>query len=376
MGAAGKVDRFQRRVPVLGVPLAVIYKYFDDQGNYLAAMLAFYAFIAIFPLLLLATSILGFLLQGFPDLERATLDSALAQFPIIGDELGRPGRLRGSVSAIVVGGFGALYGALGLGLGLQNAQAQAWGVPRNSRPHPVLTRLTSLLLLVVAGSAILTVSVFSAVLTGTELVGTLAQVGWFRWAVRLVTVIILALMLTVLLRMASARASAHTIRRAFPGAVTMAVLWQLLQYLGTVYVARVLGATDGMDATFALVLGLMGMLYIGAIMGVLGIEVNVVLARNLWPRALATPFTDRVDLTDADRRAYAMYAQTQRHKGFETVTVRFDGRDGDTHEILLDPTTEEEIRQRIPSAPPFSWQDPAGRDESDGSDSSPTDRRG
>jgi membrane protein len=75
------------------------------------------------------------------------------------------------------------------------------------------------------------------------------------------------------------------------------------------------------------------------VMGVLGVEINVVLARRLWPRALLTPFTDRVDLTEADRRAYAMYAQTQRHKGFETVTVRFDGRDGDTHEIVLDPKT-------------------------------------
>jgi hypothetical protein len=59
----------------------------------------------------------------------------------------------------------------------------------------------------------------------------------------------------------------------------------------------------------------------------------VVLARRLWPRALLTPFTDAVDLTDADRRAYALYAQAQRHKGFETVTVRFAGRDGENHEI-------------------------------------------
>ena len=102
------------------------------------------------------------------------------------------------------------------------------------------------------------------------------------------------------------------------------------------------------------------LLYIGAIMGVLGIEVNVVLAERLWPRALMTPFTDQVDLTDADRKAYAMYAQSQRHKGFQTVAVRFDGRDGDSHEIVLDPRTEEIIRQRIPAAPPLPGEeDPA-----------------
>jgi len=82
-----------------------------------------------------------------------------------------------------------------------------------------------------------------------------------------------------------------------------------------------------------------------------------VLAEKLWPRALLTPFTDQVDLTDADRKAYAMYAQSQRHKGFETVSVRFDGRDGDSHEIVLDPRTEEIIKQRIPSAPPLPGED-------------------
>ena len=86
-------------------------------------------------------------------------------------------------------------------------------------------------------------------------------------------------------------------------------------------------------------------------MAILGIEVNVVLARQLWPRALLTPFTDPVDLTEADRRAYAMYAQMQRHKGFETVAVRFDGRDGDTHEIVLEP---EPKPQPKPPPPPVT----------------------
>ena len=352
MGVASSIDRTQRRIPFLGVPLAVVYKYFDDQGNYLAAVLTFYAFFAIFPLMLLATSILGFILQGYPELEEAALNSALAQFPIIGEELGRPEGLQGSVAAIVFGGLGALYGAVGLGLALQNVQATAWAVPRNSRTHPVLTRLNSLVLLATAGSIILGISVLSAVVTETELVGSLSAHGWFHWLVRLVTVLILGTVMTLLLRMAAAKAIRHDISRAAPGGFTIAVLWQFLQWLGAWYVDRVLDATSQMAGIFGIVLGLFGLLYIGAIMGVLGIEVNVVLAKRLWPRALLTPFTDAVDLTEADRKAYAMYAQSMRHKGFETVSVRFDGRDGDSHEIVLDPRTEEIIRQRIPAAPP------------------------
>jgi membrane protein len=56
----------------------------------------------------------------------------------------------------------------------------------------------------------------------------------------------------------------------------------------------------------------------------LGLETNVVLAKHLYPRALLTPFTDAVELTDADRRVYREYAQAQRHKGFERVQVTFD----------------------------------------------------
>jgi membrane protein len=94
-----------------------------------------------------------------------------------------------------------------------------------------------------------------------------------------------------------------------------------------------------MNQTFALVLGLMGIIYLAAIIGVLGIELNVVLARKLWPRSLLTLFTDNVDLTDADRRTYAGLVHMNTIKGFESVAVRFDGRDGGTHEIVLDPKT-------------------------------------
>jgi membrane protein len=346
------MDHGQRRFAPLGFPLAVIYKFFDDQGNYLAAILTFYAFLAIFPLLLLGTSILGFILEGRPDLQQAVLDSALAQFPIIGDQLGRPEGLQGSTGGVIVGSLGALYGALGLGLALQNAQSAAWAVPRNIRPHPVLTRINSLLLLAVAGSAILAISVGSAVLTSTELVGDMSAYTWFHWLVRLITVLLLGGVMTILLKMAAARAIRHNVARAAPGGFTIAVLWQLLQYIGTVYVTDVIASADRneMTQTFSIVLGLMALLYIGAIMGVLGIEVNVVLQRRLWPRALLTPFTDAVDLTEADRRAYAMYAQMQRHKGFQTVAVRFEGRDGDTHEIVLDPTTEKVIKQHTPAS--------------------------
>ena len=320
-------DRVQRRWSVLGYPIAVIYKYFDDQGNYLAAIITYYAFIAIFPLLLLGSSILGFFLQGNPELQSDLIDSALAQFPIIGDQLGQPEGLQGSTTAIVIGGLVALYGALGLGQALQNALNIAWSVPRNSRPNPLLLRLKSLGLLMSAGLAVLALSVLSALSTNTKVLGE--TIASYSWPIRVVSIVVITCVLTVLFRFGTSRG--HRFWGAVPGALTTALLWLLLQYAGTTYVTSVVTETEGMNQTFAVVLGLFGLIYIAAVMGMVGIEVNVVLNRRLWPRALLTPFTDRVDLTEADKRAYTGYALAQRHKGFETVEVSFT----DTQKLRL-----------------------------------------
>ncbi len=357
MSAVSSVDRTQRRFRGLGFPIAVVYKFFDDQGNYLAGALTYYAFVAIFPLLLLASSIFGFFLQGNPDLQEAALNSALSTFPIIGEQLGRPEGLRGSSSAVVVGTVAALYGALGLGQAIQNLMATAWAIPRNSRPNPVLLRLKSLVLLVFAGFSVLAISVLSAIGANTEVFGDRINTT-IRILILVATVLVVGLVLTILMRFAAARS--HSVVRAAPGAFSLALMWQFLQYLGTLYVREVLDGATALNQTFGFVLGLIGLIYIASVMAVLGVEINVVLARRLWPRALLTPFTDSVDLTEADRRAYAMYAQMQRHKGFETVSVRFDGRDGDTHEIVLEPgarnavTTMSNRAEPPPSPPPVS----------------------
>ncbi len=315
----GKVDRAQRRYPPLGFPLAVIYKFFDDQGNYLAAIITYYAFVAIFPLLLLGYSILGLVLKDNDALREELIDSALSQFPIIGDQLGQPEGLQGSTTAIVIGGLVALYGALGLGQALQNALNIAWSVPRNSRPNPLLLRLKSLFLLSTAGLALLGLSVLSALASSTEVLGE--TIASYSWPITVATVVVMTMVLTVLFRFGTARG--HRFWGAVPGALTTALLWLALQWAGTAYVTNVVTETRGMNQTFAVVLGLIGLIYIAAVTGVFGIEVNVVLNRRLWPRALLTPFTDRVDLTDADKKAYTGYALAQRHKGFETVEVTF-----------------------------------------------------
>ncbi len=329
MSAVGKVDRFQRRHPVIGFPLAVIYKYFDDQGPYLAAIISYYAFVAIFPLLLISTSVLGFFLDGDPALRDRLLTTALGQFPIVGDELGRPDGLTGSTSAIVVGSIAALYGSLGLGQASQNAANIAWSVPRNSRANPFLMRLRSLLFLAIAGIGILALAIATSVLSNVEVVSGELRPA-LQWAVRLVAFVATALIFVMLFRLVSAGRA--TTRSVLPGALVSAVGWQALQYGGNTYVTEVIGRAGQMNQTFALVLGLLAFLFIAAVVAVLGLEVNVVLRRRLYPRALLTPFTDNVELTAADERAYTAYAKAQRHKGFQVIEARFEKHDEDERE--------------------------------------------
>ncbi len=318
-----RVDDLQRRHPVLGFPLAVVYKFFDDQGNYLAAVVTYYAFVSLFPLLLIASSVLGFLLAGNTSLKNELLTSALSQFPIVGSQLGRPEGLTGSASAVVIGAVAALYGVIGLGQAAQNAVNVAWAVPRNSRLNPVLSRISSLLLLTLAGLTVLAVTLLSSVGSHLGVFGPNVNAG-LRWLVLLVTVALNAVVLSEMMRLATARR--QSFRSMLPGGFVVAVLWQLIQQVGGVYVARVIARVSEMNAVFALVLGLVALLYITAVVAVFGVEVNVVLARRLYPRALLTPFTDDVDLTEADQRAYEYYAKAQRHKGFEMVRVTFEDR--------------------------------------------------
>lgn len=156
----------------MGFPIAVAYKFLDDQGVYLAALIAYYGFISLFPLLLLLSTVLGFVLSGHPELQQDIIDSAVSQFPVIGADLADPHRIGGGVTGLVIGLVGALYGGLGVALACQNAMNTAWSVPRNMRPDPLRGRLRGLLLLGTIGLAILGTAAVAGIGAATHLSGS------------------------------------------------------------------------------------------------------------------------------------------------------------------------------------------------------------
>ncbi len=318
MPIIARLDSFQRRHHWANFPLAVAYKYFDDIGGYLAALIAYYAFVSVFPLLLLLSTVLGFVLAGDQHLQHQVLNSALRQFPVVGRQLDDPKRIGGGPAGLVIGIVGSIYGGLGVAQAVQYAMNAAWTVPRNNRPNPFQARGRSLVLLLVGGVAILAT-------TALSIVGGVST-GSFGWTVHVLviaaSVALNAATFVFAFRFATARQL--SVRDVAPGAIAAAVIWQLLQSFGVVYVSHVVKNASATNGVFALVLGMIAFLYLTAVAVVLCVEVNVVRVDRLHPRSLLTPFTDNVRLTPGDRRAYATQAGTQRMKGFENVEVTFD----------------------------------------------------
>ena len=335
MSLTERADAFQRRHPVAGFPIGVIYKFGEDQGPYLAALITYYGFLSLFPLLLLLTSVLGFVLDGHPALQQRILDSTLSQFPVIGDELADPKGLQGSIGAIVVGGLVALYGALGVAQAIQNTMNVTWSVPRHRRPNPIRARLRSLWFIALVGITVVATTILSG--AGSNATAFGADVGgWHTVAAIILSILVNGAVFVVTFRIF--RPEKVRRRDVIPGAIVAAVIWQLLQFFGAVFVANVVKDSGATYGVFALVLGLLAWIFLAAVGVVIGSEINVVLAKRLYPRALLTPFTDNVDLTDADRRAYLDAVSSQQFKGFQSVTVHYeaDGQQASARRTLAE----------------------------------------
>ena len=319
MNVAQQLDALQQRHPALSFPIAVLYKFIDDQGVYLAALITYYGFVALFPLLYLLSTVLGFVLAGDPELQQQITESALSHFPVIGDDLNEPARIGGGPLGLVIGVLGSLYGGLGVALAFQNAMNTAWSVPRHLRPNPIVARGQGLLLLGTVGLGILATASISGV-------GVLASIGGLpRFLILLATLVSNSILFVIAFKLTTARKL--TVAEVAPGAISAAALWQLLQSFGAIYVAKVVQSASAVNGVFAIVLGLLAFLFLAAAVVVWSVEINVVRVDRLYPRALLAPFTDNVDLAVGDKRAFRDFAQAQRATLQQDIHVTFDDRE-------------------------------------------------
>ncbi|MGZ4186975.1 MAG: YihY/virulence factor BrkB family protein [Solirubrobacteraceae bacterium] len=302
-------DRAQRRRPWLAIPVAVFKKFGDDQGGGLAALVAYYSFFSLFPLLLVFVTVLGFVLQGNPDLQKSVENSVLGQFPVIGKQI-RVHALEGSATALVIGLVGALWGGLGVTQAAQRAFDHVWAVPHKQRPDFLHSRLRGIALLIVMGTLFIVATAASGLVTG-GLHGPLLKVAGIATALLLN----LALFFFAFRLMTSDEVATKCL---LIGVAVAAAVWELLQIVGGYYIDHIYKHSSSTYAQFTLVIALLIWLHLGAQMTLYAAEINVVVARKLWPRSL---FGDPDQ--PADQKTLAALAKVEERSPVEQVDVQF-----------------------------------------------------
>lgn len=308
------LDRRQQQSRRASFIAAVLKKYSDDQASQMGALIAYYGFFSLFPLLLVFTTVLGFVLHGNASAQSSVLHSTLSQFPIIGDQLQKNVRsLNGDGFSLAIGLAGALFAGLGITGATQNAFNQVWYVAHRDRPNFFTSRLRGLGLLVVLG----VLAIVSTVAAG------FVAAGGSNSVIGAVGGVLVALIVNLLLFFTAFRfltATEVETRDLLPGVILAAVFWQILQHVGGYYVDHVIRHAKETSGLFAFVLGLLAWLYLGGQVTLLAAEVNVVRARRLWPRSF---FSD--PLLDADMRALTSSAEVEERVEEQNVDVSFDG---------------------------------------------------
>jgi uncharacterized BrkB/YihY/UPF0761 family membrane protein len=309
----GTVDRWQRRTPWAGAAYGVVKKFGDDNANLVVVAMAWYGFLSIFPLLLVVVTLLGFVgQQGISD----GLLRTLHEFPVIGSSFNPESRsaLHGSTIGLIIGLIGLLYGAQGVTQTVQQAMATVWNIPQTEQTG-FLPRLgRSLAGLFTIGAAFVVNAFVTGYVTG----------GTHNYAVR-IPVLIGLVAINIGLYFASFTAlTAKTIgpRGLLPGAVAGAVGFTALITVGTGLVAHQLSNASATYGTFGAVIGIVAFLLLLAKISMYAAELNPVLARKLYPRAL--PMTD--DLTEADRRVLGDLVHAERRREDQAIGVGFGDR--------------------------------------------------
>jgi membrane protein len=295
--AGDAADAFQQRRPVLAFPIAVWKKFNDDRAGNLAALIAYYGFAAIFPLLLVLATVLNIVLKNDPELQRTLTDSALAQYPVIGQQIKTQlGEIPGTGLPLVIGAIFLLFGARGVANAMQNALCEVWGIPRQRRPGFPMSQVWSFALLLTVAIGFIVTTFLSGLAGGAGhlLTGVGATVG----------AVLISLVLNVGVfwlgfRLATARLVRW--RDLLVGALIAAFIWQVLQVAGGYVVSHQLNRANELYGTFGVVLGLVAWLYLQAEATLWAAEVDVVLAKGLWPvSALAEAEPEPGPEPDAD----------------------------------------------------------------------------
>jgi uncharacterized BrkB/YihY/UPF0761 family membrane protein len=306
----GAVDGFQRRVRWVGVPYAVQKKFGDDNANLVVVALAWYGFTAIFPLLLVVVTVFGFI--GKASIGTGLVNT-LHEFPVVGPDFNEASNtsLHGSTAGLVVGLIGLLYGAQGVTQTAQLAMATVWNIPQDQRTG-FLPRLgRSIAGLITIGGAFLINAFVSGYLTG----------GTSDYAIRIPIIAGLLVVNAALYFATFTLLTAKVIgpRGLLPGAIVGGVAFTALITVGAGLITHQLKHTSETYGTFGTVIGIVAFLLLLAKLSLYAAELNPVLSRNLYPRAL--PLGG--EPTEADLRVLSHLVHQEKRRDDQAIGVGF-----------------------------------------------------
>jgi membrane protein len=294
----GKINTFQQRHKVTAFVYAVIKKYGDDEASNQGALITYYGFLSIFPLLLVATSLIELLSNNHDALRTRFVDSFNVYFPVIGQQLQSsihsPAK---SGLALIIGFVIALLGARGGAAALQHALNNIWQIPRKHRAGFPRSLLTNFRIIFIGGGGLLGAAALSSYAT------TLGHSALFKIVQSLISMVIL-FGVFVYVYTVGTDARDMTYKDFIYAAALSAIGLQILQLLGGYYITHELGSLRSLYSTFAVVLGLLAWIYLQAQIIVYSIEAASVKSLKLWPRSM-----EEDKLTAQDERAYALYAR-------------------------------------------------------------------
>jgi uncharacterized BrkB/YihY/UPF0761 family membrane protein len=304
------IDDWQRTSRSVGLAYAVIKKFGDDDANQFVVALGWYGFVAIYPLLLVVITIFGFI--GAASLGHQIV-STLHEFPVVGSQFNPEDSsksLRGSGIGLAIGLIGLIYGAQGVTQTVQQAMAGVWNVPKVDRPRFAPRLVRSLITLALIGTAFVLNAAAGTLVTNTGVSIAIRGVAFVGM------VLLNATLYFAVFRVATP--GRVTALELLPGAALASLGFTLLITVGSGLVQHQLRHSSATYGQFGLVIGLVGFLFLLAKISLYAAELNPVVSRHLWPRAMLSS-----DPTEADRQVLSVIAHQYQMRKDQRIGVGF-----------------------------------------------------
>ena len=157
-----KLDNVQLNNKLLGFVYALQKKYSQDQAGNLGALITYYGFLSLFPLLVALMSLAQLSILRSAHLNQVITKAMLNYFPLIGHQLQSHVHAQQKASiALIISALITIYGARGVASALQQAMNSIWLVPMGKRASGIKQNLRSLGIILSAGTGFLATGLLS-----------------------------------------------------------------------------------------------------------------------------------------------------------------------------------------------------------------------